>query len=195
MKGVLLLLGTLHLLHKSGHAVELELAGDGPLSSLLQERASALGIAHCVHLLGKLPRQELMDLYGSADLFFFPSLHDSSGNVVLEALSRGLPVLCLDLGGPKHYVTPECGVVVATGHRSRVEIEQAFAREIERLMLDRPLLARMSKQALAHAEAQDWAACVSRVYTRIEERMAWRARRPGLPGWDQPSASPGGQTA
>jgi glycosyltransferase involved in cell wall biosynthesis len=44
----------------------------------------------------------------------FPSLHDSGGIVVLEALSEGLPVVCLDLGGPGTVVNESCGIVVPT---------------------------------------------------------------------------------
>jgi glycosyltransferase involved in cell wall biosynthesis len=173
LKGVLLLLGTMKLLQEAGHAVQLQLAGDGPLKPLLQAQTKALGIASQVQFLGALPREQLLDLYGQSDLFFFPSLHDSSGNVVLEALSRGLPVICLDLGGPKHYVTPECGVVVSTAGQSRVQVEQAFADVIAKLIGDPKRLAHMSEQAASYARAQTWQACVSSTYQTIERRLAW----------------------
>jgi glycosyltransferase involved in cell wall biosynthesis len=173
LKGVMLLLGTVKLLHSAGHAVQLQMAGDGPLKHLLQTQAEALGIAAQVQLLGALPRQQLLDLYGQSDLFFFPSLHDSSGNVVLEALSRGLPVVCLDLGGPKHYLTPDCGVVVTTSQRTREQVEQAFATVIAELMGDRARLARMSEHAASHARRQTWQACVASTYETIERRLAW----------------------
>jgi glycosyltransferase involved in cell wall biosynthesis len=92
---------------------------------------------------------------------------------VLEALSRGLPVVCLDLGGPKHYVTPECGVVVATANRTRTQVEQGFAQVISALITDRPRLARMSEQAFVHARQQTWQACVFSTYETIEQRLAW----------------------
>jgi glycosyltransferase involved in cell wall biosynthesis len=173
LKGVLLLLGTMKLLRDAGHDVHLQLAGEGPLMALLQAQIAALGLTSRVELLGALPRPALMDLYGQTDLFFFPSLHDSSGNVVLEALSRGLPVVCLDLGGPKHYVTPECGVVVATANRTRTQVEQGFAQVISALITDRPRLARMSEQAFVHARQQTWQACVFSTYETIEQRLAW----------------------
>jgi glycosyltransferase involved in cell wall biosynthesis len=175
LKGVMLLLGTVKLLQAAGHDVQLQLAGDGPLKQHLQTQAEAMGIAARVQLSGSLPRQQLMELYGQSDLFFFPSLHDSSGNVVLEALSRGLPVICLDLGGPKHYVTPDCGVVVATTKRTRAQVEEAFAQAIAQLIGDRSRLARMSEHAVSHAQQQSWQACVARTYETIEQRFAWTA--------------------
>jgi glycosyltransferase involved in cell wall biosynthesis len=169
----MLLLGTIKLLRAAGHDVQLQLAGDGPLKQHLQKQAEAMGIAPQVQLLGPLPREQLLALYGQCDLFFFPSLHDSSGNVVLEALSRGLPVVCLDLGGPKHYVNADCGVVVATAKRTQVQVEQAFADAIAQLIGDHARLARMSEHAVSHARQQSWQACVARTYETIEKRLAW----------------------
>src|SRR5262249_17128782 len=53
----------------------------------------------------RMPPAELFELYDTHSLLLFPSLHDSGGFVVLEALSHGLPVVCLDLGGPREIVT------------------------------------------------------------------------------------------
>ena len=41
--------------------------------------------------------------------------------MVLEALSHGLPVVCLDLGGPKDVVTPDSGIVIkSNGNTAQV---------------------------------------------------------------------------
>lgn len=173
LKGVMLLLGTMKILCDRGRSVELWLAGDGSLRSTLEEQVRALGIAAQVRFLGSLERAALMDLYSDADVFFFPSLHDSSGNVVLEALSRGLPVLCLDLGGPKYYVNPECGIVIETAGLQRTELDARFADAIESLMDDPKLHLRMKQAAVEHASVQTWSACVWGVYSQIEKTLAW----------------------
>jgi glycosyltransferase involved in cell wall biosynthesis len=172
-KGVLLALDTARLLVQSGHDIFLDIAGDGPLRALLERHVLRQDLSARVHLLGKLPRESLLELYGAADLFIFPSLHDSSGNVVLEALSRGLPVICLDLGGPKHYVTPECGVVVSTQARSRAEVARAMAAAIAEI-LDRPdRLAAMTRAAAKQATTQTWAVRVAVAYDLIDRRLNW----------------------
>lgn len=173
MKGVVLLMATLKVLVAQGRQVQLLLAGDGPMRTMMEARVRELDIVSSVKFLGMLPRAELMDLYADADLFFFPSLHDSSGNVVLEAMSRALPVLCLDLGGPKHYVTPESAVVVTTTGLQLDEVVARFAFEITRLMDDRPRLLRMKKAAVAHAQTQTWASKVWGVYRHIERQFEW----------------------
>src|SRR6202020_2167039 len=98
-----------------------------------------------------LPQQHLFALYGNHDLLVFPSLHDSSGNVVLEALSHGLPVMCLDLGGPPQIVTPHAGIVVSTAGRSTMGVAAAVAEEMQRLFAEPARLAALSAGAIARA--------------------------------------------
>jgi glycosyltransferase involved in cell wall biosynthesis len=182
VKGLSLALGALAVLVRAGHDVTLDIAGDGPLRRHLQQEAEALGIAARVRFLGTLPREQLMERYHEADLFVFPSLHDSSGNVVLEALSRGVPVVCLDLGGPQLYIDETCGVVVSTAGLDRAGVEQALAATIGGLLGEPARLAAMSKAAAEHAARQSWDAVVARAYGEIESRIGW-----GLASGPQPA--------
>ena len=50
-----------------------------------------------------------------------------SGNAVIEALSRELPVMCLDLGGPRQIVTPQSGVVISTAGRNTAAVVTIYA--------------------------------------------------------------------
>jgi glycosyltransferase involved in cell wall biosynthesis len=173
VKGIVLALGAVHALVKAGYDVTLDIAGKGPLRTHIWDEVVRLGLTMRVRLLGMIPRQELMALYGQADLFVFPSLHDSSGNVVLESLSRGLPVVCLDLGGPKYYVTSECGIVVSTGGQSRAQVEQGLASAIAGVIDDPEKLRCMSAEAVRQATIQTWEARVTRAYELIEQKLNW----------------------
>jgi glycosyltransferase involved in cell wall biosynthesis len=172
-KGAALAVQAVAQLVRQGHDVELRVAGDGPLRRHLVRRVAQQGLQDRVLLLGAIPRAELMTLFAQADLFVFPSLHDSSGNVVLEALSRGLPVVCLDLGGPQLYIDAQCGVVVSTQGRSREQVEQALAQHIAQLLADPPRLASLQRHAAEHAARQTWAATVQRAYDVIHARLHW----------------------
>jgi glycosyltransferase involved in cell wall biosynthesis len=58
--------------------------------------------------------EELAEAYASADVFVFPSLTDTFGLVLLEALACGVPVAAYPVHGPKDVLTdPEAGVVDA----------------------------------------------------------------------------------
>jgi glycosyltransferase involved in cell wall biosynthesis len=72
--------------------------GDGPRRRAL-ERAYPEAI-----FLGMQTGNQLAKIYASADAFLFPSLSDTFGNVVLEALASGLPVVAFDTAAPSEYV-------------------------------------------------------------------------------------------
>jgi glycosyltransferase involved in cell wall biosynthesis len=173
LKGVSIAIAAVGRLRARGIEVSLDIAGDGPLRHHLARQITDHQLTDHVRILGMLPREELFLLYEAADVFVFPSLRDSSGNVILEALSRQLPVVCLDLAGPKYYVSPECGVVVSTGGLSRSAVEDALASAIASLARDPEQLARLSRAALSHARAQTWAYRVTTAYDRIAETLGW----------------------
>jgi glycosyltransferase involved in cell wall biosynthesis len=90
----------------------LTMVGDGPAKRRWRKLAEDLGVAANVVW---LPRQEhgaMASLYADHDVLLFPSMHDSGGMVVLEAMNQGLPVVCLKLGGPATLVNERCGYVV-----------------------------------------------------------------------------------
>jgi glycosyltransferase involved in cell wall biosynthesis len=68
--------------------------GNGPALSALQAKYPAARFA------GSLEGQELARAYASADVFVFPSLTDTFGIVLLEALASGLPVAAFPVTGP-----------------------------------------------------------------------------------------------
>ena len=78
----------------------LVICGKGTDERRLRRLARRLRVEDRVELRGWLPREELFDVMSSeADVFLFPSLHDQSPWVVAEALTFGLPVICLEEGG------------------------------------------------------------------------------------------------
>jgi len=80
--------------------------GDGPARDDLQNAFPN------AHFLGFRSGQNLYDIYASADVFVFPSLTDTYGLVVLEALAAGLPVAAFPVAGPRDILEGSgCGVL------------------------------------------------------------------------------------
>jgi glycosyltransferase involved in cell wall biosynthesis len=164
-KGIHLAIQAVAVALQRGTDVELTIVGSGPLRPFLEHLCTRLALGDRVRFVSQIPRAEMLRLYHEADAFLFPSLHDSGGNVVLEALSRGLPVICLDLGGPPCFMTEHTGVVVETGRRQAAEVVQLLADAIDKLasatsqQSDRGVAA-----ALEHSRNLTWENQVSRVY-------------------------------
>jgi glycosyltransferase involved in cell wall biosynthesis len=108
-------------------AATLTLIGSGPDEQWLRRIANRLNLAEAVEFAGQLPRQKFLDLLSSYTALVFPSLHDTGGMVVLEALSQGVPVICLDLGGPGVIVNSSCGIVIPTVNAGETEVVSAIA--------------------------------------------------------------------
>ena len=88
----------------------LVLVGDGPLRAALQHANPDLVFA------GTLRGDELSRHYASADLFLFPSLSETFGNVTLEAMASGLPCVAFDTGAAREHLIDQLhGALVAPG--------------------------------------------------------------------------------
>jgi len=82
--------------------------GDGPARQDLERRYSQ------VRFLGALAGEDLARVYASADVFVFPSLTDTFGIVLLEALASGLPIAAFPVMGPVDVIgSSGCGVLDA----------------------------------------------------------------------------------
>lgn len=83
--------------------------------------------------------------FGLADLFVFPSRHESYGLTLLEALAAGLPAVCLDHHGARSVMRPEFGALVQPS-----ELRAAIAR----LLADEAGRKRMGEAARKFAEGE-----------------------------------------
>jgi glycosyltransferase involved in cell wall biosynthesis len=110
----------LEALSQSETTATLALIGDGTYLQPARERTRRLGLEGRVTFLGRLPREQVLNTYGQYDVFLFPSLHDTGGYAVIEAMFNELPVLCLDCGGPAIAVQAGCGFRVPLGSRAKV---------------------------------------------------------------------------
>ncbi len=111
-KGHVHLLEALALVRRRREA-ELDIVGDGELRSGLRARAAELGLLDAVRFHGELPKEEVARLMAQADLFVLPSLHETFGCVLIEAMASGLPSVATRVGGVPEVLPPEAGPLVA----------------------------------------------------------------------------------
>jgi glycosyltransferase involved in cell wall biosynthesis len=157
-KGVHLAIRALAETRKSVPEATLTIIGCGPDEHWLRKVAQKFNVEHAVIFTGQLSRQILINLLSNYTAFIFPSLHDSGGMAVLEALSAGLPVVCLDLGGPGVMVNDLCGFVVPTKDANEAQLVTGLANSM--ISLGTMLSAEydcLSTGAIARAKELSWA--------------------------------------
>ncbi|TVP77486.1 MAG: glycosyltransferase [Gemmatimonadales bacterium] len=136
---------------EAGVQVGLVLVGDGPLGPGLRSRCEA-GELPGVHLAGWLEGPELARAFASADVFAFPSDTETFGNVVLEAMASGLPVVGVNRGGVRDSVrSGRNGLLVPPGD------EDGLVDGLLRLSLDPGLRGCMGTVARSDALERSWA--------------------------------------
>jgi glycosyltransferase involved in cell wall biosynthesis len=163
-KGVALALRALAAARDRGIDATFTIVGDGAARARLEHLTIELGLSPVVQWMKWVPHGELEVVYAAHDALLFPSLRDSGGMVVLEAMAHGLPVLCTDLGGPGVMVTERCGRVVRTAGRTASEVVTMLAESLCDLSRDRLLLRKLSRGARARAWDFDFRRVVTRLH-------------------------------
>jgi glycosyltransferase involved in cell wall biosynthesis len=141
------------------------------LASDLQKKADLLGIGQRVTFTGKMSQADLFFQYHKFDLLLFPSLHDSSGNVILESFANGLPVLCLNLGGPGEMVDDTCGRAIDVKGINQEAVISRLADSLVEFANSPELMQHFRDGAQARAIASTWDAAVNSVYVPVEKSL------------------------
>ncbi|MEM6845175.1 MAG: glycosyltransferase [Bacteroidota bacterium] len=147
------------------------IVGSGSDEHWIHNIAKETGVYDKIEWITRIPQEELFKMYQNYDIFLFPSLHDSGGYVVTEALSFGLPVMCLDLGGPKERITNQCGIIIKTENKTQDQIIQNIGEELIKLIENTSRLSDLKDGALQTAIANTWEKVVRRIYSLIKENI------------------------
>ena len=105
IKGIGDLLTAVSILARQGMDFRFMICGKGGERERLEQQAASLGLADRVTFAGRVARDVIPDYFAAADVFVHGALIEASGNVLLEAMSAGLPIVCTDAGGPAEYVS------------------------------------------------------------------------------------------
>lgn len=163
------------------HAFTFVVCGTGSELSALQAQARALGLAERTRFVGRIERDEIARYFAACDVFVLASLHEASGNVLLEAMASARPVVCTDSGGPPEYVADgETGFVVPPAD------PPALAERLRHLLDDAALRARFGRAGRARAERRF-------AYGRMIDDLLGVYRRVtgGAPRGGRPADAPG----
>lgn len=139
-KNVELALRAHALLSRARADCHMVVVGDGPLRARLERRYPG------VRFLGTQQGEALSRCYASADVFLFPSLSDTFGNVTLEAMASGLPVLAFNTAAAGDLIVPR-----VNGYLAAVGDEIAFLDAVLRFAAPSSVFEGLRRQARATA--------------------------------------------
>lgn len=128
------------------------ICGDGSQKQEIEAIVQKEAYRNRVIFTGKLSYKDMMTQYDSSDVFVFPSLRETTGTVLVEAMSHGLPVICLKQGGGKTLVTEESGILVSVQDKN-ICIEE-FSDAMKSFINNPEKVCSMGNQAIKHVLKQ-----------------------------------------
>jgi glycosyltransferase involved in cell wall biosynthesis len=155
--------------HEHCHLV---VVGDGPALKEIQHEVAGLPVTFTGYLKG----EQLASAYASGDIFAFPSTSETFGQVVLEAMASGLPVVGVLSEGVCDLVqNGHTGLLLDMQGLSEDEQVQGYLAHLQRLVHNAPTRHAMGKAALLEACQRSWSEamdCLLRGYHEVIEEQS-----------------------
>ena len=103
--------------------------GEGSLDKKIEKMIIEYGLSDKVFMMGYLPFDEIDNAYKGADIFLMPSLRETGGTVLVEAMSHYLPIVALDQSFCHELSLNKCGLFIDTSG-SAEEITNDYSQAI-----------------------------------------------------------------
>lgn len=113
---------------------QLTILGDGPERNSLQKIIDDYQLNDCVRILGWKGQNDVAQFMSQSDVFVFPTIREVGGNVLLEAMSAGLPSIVPNYGGPSELIDDSVGIKVELSQKN--EFLESFINSMELLASD-----------------------------------------------------------
>lgn len=144
---------------KNNDKVKFVIVGDGPARKKLEE------LMPDAHFTGYLFGQELLTAYASSDLFVFPSMTETFGNVTAEALASGLPCVCANKGAAGDLIKNGENGFLVSGLDSK-----EYAETIDLLVENPLMIKKMSDHCVRTIENLSWQG-ITKKYENLYKTM------------------------
>lgn len=151
-KGVLFLMETAKLL-QNRIPFTLEICGNGHLRSQIQNYIKQEHLEDSVILRGGLSHREMLEKYSASDLFVLPSLRETGGTVLIEAMAFGLPIVAFNKSFCRELCENKCGIFVDTDAPLE-KVRQDFCDAIVELAQNREKAKQLGQNGYRYANEE-----------------------------------------
>lgn len=158
------------LIEAVGHArtlgldVRLNIAGEGNLMEPLKRLANELGVADSVFFMGRVPVEQMPQIYRDSHIFVMSSAHEGMSNAMLEAMASGLPIVTTRCEGVDELIANN-GIVVETPQADQIADAIGF------LANDKETYVRMAHAARERAALFSWSAVAEQYIRCYQETL------------------------
>jgi glycosyltransferase involved in cell wall biosynthesis len=147
---------------------ELHILGKGVMTNAWKKIVQNKGLVNNCVWYGWIERQKAIDTMSSGHVFCITSISDLTSTVTLEALSYGLPIVCLDHCGFAHVVNDSCGLKIPV--TKPIEAINGFKNAIETFYFNEALRQKLAAGALVRSRDFSWEGKIeklNRIYTKL----------------------------
>lgn len=148
--------------------VELTIVGEGNLMNCLQKLAGKLDLAEQVRFAGRVPYEQMPQVYRDSDFFVMASEHEGMSNAMLEAMASGLPIITTRCEGVQELIADN-GIVLDEASADSI------AAAIKQLANDEQGYKTMCTAARNRAQIFDWKS-VARQYLQCYQSISAPAK-------------------
>ena len=148
---------------------ELHILGDGELNNSWKKLAKELNLYDSCIWHGWVGKAVANEVYNNAHVFCITSISDLTSTVTLEALTFGLPIICLDHCGFSHVVNENCGIKINVSSSKKAAID--FSKALEKINEDENLRQNLSNGALIRAKDFSWESKIDKLNSIYNELL------------------------
>ncbi|MGL4630726.1 MAG: glycosyltransferase family 4 protein [Leadbetterella sp.] len=136
------------------------IAGDGVASNEVKKQMPN------AKFLGNLSHEQLSEVYASSDIFVFPSISETYGNVVIEAMASGLPCVIANGGGSRDFIEEGKNGFVCDPNQAA-----EYLAKIKLLIHDSFLRQRITQNGLLYSQQFNWENLIQRYVDLVKKTL------------------------
>ena len=148
LKGIDILLDTFFLINSKIKNIKFNIVGSGSHDLHLKKKIKMLKLNKKVKWYKYMERKKIFKFYEKNTFLIFPSLRDSGGLVLLEAMSKGTVIAGLNIGGPGEIIDSSTGIKVNIKDKTHNEIVNKLTKGIISLIKNKKKYQEKSKNCL-----------------------------------------------